>query len=146
MTRGYWNQPETTAAAFDARGFLMTGDLATIDAHGFVNIVDRKKDVIKTGGEAVYSVEVENVLYQHPAVLECAVYGTPHEVWGETVTAAVVLRPGAHASADQLVAHCRAHIAAYKCPKSVRFLDALPRTGTGKIQKRALREPPAAQG
>ena len=146
VTRGYWNQPETTAAAFDARGFLMTGDLATIDAHGFVNIVDRKKDVIKTGGEAVYSVEVENVLYQHPAVLECAVYGTPHEVWGETVTAAVVLRPGAHASADQLVAHCRAHIAAYKCPKSVRFLDALPRTGTGKIQKRALREPPAAQG
>jgi long-chain acyl-CoA synthetase len=71
------------------------------------------------------------------------VYGTPHEVWGEAVTAAVVLRPGAHASAEQLVAHCRAHIAAYKCPKSVRFLDALPRTGTGKIQKRALREPRA---
>jgi len=145
VTRGYWNQPEATAAAFDERGFLMTGDLATVDAHGFVNIVDRKKDVIKTGGEAVYSVEVEHVLYQHPAVLECAVYGTPHEVWGEAVTAAVVLRPGAHASADQLVAHCHAHIAGYKCPKSVRFLDALPRTGTGKIQKRALRQPGPAR-
>jgi acyl-CoA synthetase (AMP-forming)/AMP-acid ligase II len=86
VTPGYWQNPEATAAAFDRDGFLRTGDLATIDAHGYVDIVDRKKDVIKTGGEAVYSVEVENVLYAHPAVLECAVFGLPDQ------------RPGANAS------------------------------------------------
>ncbi|MGE3173431.1 MAG: class I adenylate-forming enzyme family protein [Planctomycetota bacterium] len=140
VTPGYWNDPEATAAAFDADGFLRTGDLATVDRHGFVDIVDRKKDVLKTGGETVYSTEVENALYLHPAVLECAVFGVADEVWGERVTAAVVLRPGVAATGAELTEHCRAHIAGYKVPREVRFLDALPKTGSGKIQKRALRE------
>ncbi|MCB9884519.1 MAG: AMP-binding protein [Planctomycetes bacterium] len=140
VTPGYWQDPQATAAAFDAEGFLCTGDLATIDAHGFVDIVDRKKDVIKTGGENVYSVEVEHVLYTHPAVLECAVIGAPHPVWGEMVTAAVVLRPGAVTGAEELIAHVRDRLAHFKAPKKVFFLDALPRTGSGKITKRALRD------
>ena len=140
VTRGYWQDPAATAAAFDRDGFLCTGDLATVDAHGFVDIVDRQKDVIKTGGETVYSIEVENVLYRHAAVLECAVYGAPDPVWGERVTAAIVLRPGARATAAELIAFCRAAIAHYKAPARVCFLATLPRTGSGKIQKRALRE------
>lgn len=140
VTPGYWQNPEATAAAFDRDGFLRTGDIATIDRHGYVEIVDRKKDVIKTGGEAVYSIEVENVLYAHPAVLECAVFGVPDPVWGERVTAAVVLRPGAAATGAELIGFCRDRIAHYKSPKDVRFLDSLPRTGSGKITKKALRE------
>ncbi|MBL8753156.1 MAG: long-chain-fatty-acid--CoA ligase [Planctomycetes bacterium] len=140
VTPGYWQNHEATAAAFDRDGYLCTGDLATIDAHGYVDIVDRKKDVIKTGGEAVYSVEVENVLYAHPAVLECAVFGLPDAHWGERVTAAVVLRPGTAATAAELIAFCKDRIAHYKAPKDVRFLDALPRTGSGKITKKVLRD------
>ena len=140
VTPGYWRNDEATTDAFDADGFLRTGDLATIDAYGFVDIVDRKKDVIKTGAETVYSVEVEHHLYDHPAVLECAVYGKPDEKWGERVVAAVVLRRGQAARADALIAWCRARIAGYKTPKEIVFLDALPRTGSGKIQKRALRD------
>jgi acyl-CoA synthetase (AMP-forming)/AMP-acid ligase II len=144
VTPGYWNDPAATAAAFDGDGFLRTGDLATLDAHGYVDIVDRIKDVIKTGGESVYSIEVENVLYAHPAVLECAVFGLPDPHWGERVTAAVVLRPGAAATAAELIAFCRERIAHFKAPKEVRFLDALPRVGSGKITKKALRD--AARG
>jgi fatty-acyl-CoA synthase len=140
VTPGYWQNPAATAAAFDRDGFLRTGDLATIDAHGYVDIVDRAKDVIKTGGEAVYSVEVEHVLYAHPAVLECAVFGLPDLHWGERVVAAVVLRTGASATAAELITFCRERIAVFKSPKEVRFLDALPRTGSGKITKKALRE------
>ena len=140
VTRGYWNNPEATAAAFDGDGFLRTGDLAHIDAHGYVDIVDRQKDVIKTGGEAVYSVEVEHVLYEHPAVLECAVFGVADPLWGERVTAAVVLRPGSAANGADLLDFCRARMAHFKAPREVRFLSALPRTGSGKIQKRALRD------
>ena len=142
VTPGYWKNPAATTAAFDAGGFLRTGDLATIDAHGYVDIVDRAKDVIKTGGEMVYSVEVEHVLYAHAAVLECAVFGLPDAHWGERVTAAVVLRSGASASGDELIAFCKERIAHYKAPKEVRFLDALPRTGSGKITKKALRDAP----
>ncbi len=140
VTPGYWQNPAATAAAFDTDGFLRTGDLATIDAHGYVDIVDRKKDVIKTGGETVYSVEVEHVLYTHPAVLECAVFGAPDPVWGERVTAAVVLRPGAAATPAELTAFCRERMTHYKAPKQVRFLAALPRTGSGKITKKLLRD------
>lgn len=140
VTPGYWQNDEATAAAFDEDGFLRTGDLANIDEHGFVDIVDREKDVIKTGAETVFSIEVENTLYDHPAVLECAVFGRPDEKWGERVVAAVVLRPGVDATSDALVAFCRERIAGYKTPKEVTFLDALPRTGSGKIQKRALRD------
>ena len=140
VTPGYWCNQEATNQAFDEDGYLQTGDLATIDAHGYVDIVDRKKDVIVTGGETVYSVEVEHALYEHPAVLECAVYGTPDERWGERVVAAVVLRPNRSADAAELIEWCRERIAGYKSPKAITFLDALPRTGSGKIQKRALRD------
>ena len=140
VTPGYWHNDAATRAAFDEHGFLMTGDLATIDEHGFVDIKDRKKDVIKTGGEAVFSTEVEHVLYEHEAVLECAVFGRPDAKWGERVTAAVVLRPNATASADELIAFCRERIAGYKTPKEIVFLATLPRTGSGKIKKRALRD------
>ena len=139
VTRGYWRNPEATAAAFDPEGFLCTGDLATIDRNGYVNIKDRKKDVIMTGGETVYSTEVENALFDHAAVLECAVYGSPDPVWGETVTAAVVLRPGQQADAEELVEFCRERIARYKAPRRVQFLDQMPKTGSGKVRKSELR-------
>ncbi len=140
VTKGYWRDPEATAAAFDQHGYLCTGDLATLDRHGFVNIVDRKKDVIKTGAETVFSTEVENVLYQHGAILECAVYGVPDSLWGEVVAAAIVLRPGHQTDAAAITAHCKERIAHYKAPRAVRFVDALPKTGSGKIQKRKLRD------
>lgn len=142
VTPGYWNAPQATAEAFTDDGFLRTGDLATVDAQGSVQIVDRKKDVILTGGETVYSIEIENVLYRHPAVLEAAVLGTPDPQWGEAIAATVVLRPGHGADEADLQAFCRQQLAAYKVPKSIRFVDALPRTGSGKIAKRMLREPP----
>lgn len=140
VTPGYWNRPEETRAAF-VEGWLCTGDLATIDAEGYVQIVDRRKDMILSGGENVYSTEVENALYAHPAVLEAAVFGRPDEILGERVCAAVVLRPGLQASAEELIRHCRSQLAGYKTPKAIEFLDALPRTGTGKIAKRRLRDP-----
>jgi acyl-CoA synthetase (AMP-forming)/AMP-acid ligase II len=140
VTPGYWNRPDETARAFED-GWLKTGDLAVIDREGYVTIVDRAKDMILTGGENVYSTEVEHVLHAHPAVLEVAVYGVPDERFGEAVRAAVVVRPGAHVAADELIAFCRASLAGFKCPKTIEFLAELPRTGSGKIQKRALREP-----
>ncbi|MDA0373016.1 MAG: AMP-binding protein [Planctomycetota bacterium] len=140
VTPGYWQDEEATAAAFTEDGFLHTGDLATIDATGSVRIVDRAKDVILSGGENVYSTEVEYRLQEHPAVLEVAVYAEPDADLGERVAAAVVLRPGVESTAAELIAFCRAELAGFKTPKSVRFLEALPRTGSGKIQKRALRE------
>ena len=139
VSPGYWQRPEETAAVF-RNGWLYTGDLAVIDAEGYVDIVDRRKDMVVTGGENVYSIEVENVLYEHPAVLEAAVFGVPHEEWGEEVRAAVVLRPGAEATTDELIAHCRERIAAYKAPRAITYLDELPKTGTGKIEKRTLRD------
>jgi acyl-CoA synthetase (AMP-forming)/AMP-acid ligase II len=138
VTPGYWNRPDETARAL-RDGWLHTGDLAVLDAHGFVDIVDRMKDMILTGGENVYSTEVENALYEHPAVLECAVFGRPDPEWGERVHAAVVLRPGSSADAAELIALCRARIAAYKAPRSIEFLAELPKTGSGKISKQALR-------
>jgi len=140
VTPGYWCQPAATAAAFTPDGFLRTGDLAVVDAEGFVTIVDRSKDVVITGGENVYSTEVENVLYAHPAVLEAAMFGVPDAVLGERVAAAVVLRAGMTVSAEELLAFCRQHIAAYKVPREIRFLASLPRTGSGKIAKRFLRD------
>jgi fatty-acyl-CoA synthase len=139
ITPGYWNRPDETRAAF-CDGWLKTGDLAVQDPEGYVNIVDRKKDMIITGGENVYSTEVENVLYAHPEMLEAAVFGVPDEKWGEAVKAAVVLRDGAAATAADIIRFCRERLAAYKAPKSVDFCSALPRTGSGKIYKRALRD------
>lgn len=138
VTPGYWRRPEETAAAFDGEWFL-TGDLATVDERGFLNVVDRKKDVIKTGGESVYSTEVEHALASHPAVLECAAFGRPDAEWGERVCAAVVLRGGREASAEELRAHCRERLGAYKVPREIEFVGELPKTGSGKVQKRLLR-------
>jgi acyl-CoA synthetase (AMP-forming)/AMP-acid ligase II len=144
VTPGYWRRPEETARAIRA-GWLHTGDLAVVDARGSVNIVDRKKDMIVTGGENVYSIEVENALHEHPAVLECAVFGLPDETWGEAVHAAVVLRAGAHATPAELVEFVRARIAAYKAPRTLELLHELPKTGSGKISKQLLRVRSAAR-
>jgi fatty-acyl-CoA synthase len=138
ITPGYWQNPEATAKAFHD-GWFSTGDLATVDTEGYLDIVDRKKDVILTGGELVYSTEVENALYDHPAVLEAAVIGVADDRLGERITAFVVLRSGASCGADELVRHCRDRLAHFKCPRSVELLEALPRTGSGKISKKALR-------
>jgi acyl-CoA synthetase (AMP-forming)/AMP-acid ligase II len=140
VTPGYWNLPEETARAFKD-GWLLTGDLAVVNEEEYVTIVDRKKDVIITGGENVHSTEVENVLYMHPAVLEAAVIGVPDPKWGEVVKACVVRRPGMEATEEAIIAFCKQNLAHYKAPKSVDFLDALPRTGSGKIYKRGLRDP-----
>jgi long-chain acyl-CoA synthetase len=135
---GYWRRPEETRAAL-AEGWLRTGDLAYRDEEGYIFIVDRAKDVVISGGENIFSTEVENALYRHPAVLEAAVIGRPDERWGEAVHAAVVLRPGASATADALIAHCQALIARYKCPRTVEFRAELPKSGAGKILKAELR-------
>ena len=172
VTSGYWRLPEETSGCI-RDGWLSTGDLAVIDEEGYVNIVDRKKDMIVTGGENVYSTEVENVLYMHPAVLEAAVVAVPDETWGEAVKAVVVLKdafrseaetptrgipvdattPGApgeapgsegadHAPtiADDIIHFCRKYIAGYKVPRSVDFVDVLPKTGSGKTSKKILRD------
>lgn len=140
VTPGYWNLPEETRKAF-RDGWLQTGDLAVINEEHYVTIVDRKKDMILTGGENVYSTEVENVLYTHPAVLETAVIGVPDAKWGEAVKAYVVLKSGKTATEKELIAFCKENLAHYKAPKSVVFLEALPRTGSGKIFKKGLRDP-----
>ncbi|GHE61002.1 fatty-acid--CoA ligase [Camelimonas fluminis] len=137
---GYWERPVETAAAI-VDGWMHTGDGGYMDADGYVYVVDRIKDMIISGGENVYSVEVENVLAQHPAVAQCAVIGIPSERWGEQVHAVVVLRPGAEASPEDLMAFCRDRIAGYKCPRSVDLsAEPLPLSGAGKILKRTLRQ------
>ena len=136
---GYWEQPEETAKALED-GWFHTGDGGHLDGP-FVVISDRKKDVIITGGENVSSIEVEDCLYQHPAVAEAAVIGVPDEKWGETIKALVMLRPDAAATEAELVAFCRARLAHFKCPTSIELREALPRTATGKLQKFKLREP-----
>jgi len=141
IMQGYWNRPEETAHALVDGGWYRSGDAARVDADGYVYIVDRVKDMIISGGENVYSTEVENAIHSHDAVLECAVFGIPHEKWGEQVHAAIVLRDGAAADETQIIEHCRALIAGYKIPRSVEFLDALPKSGAGKILKKDLREP-----
>jgi fatty-acyl-CoA synthase len=137
--KGYWEQPQETGEAIHG-GFFHTGDLAVWDETGSIHIADRKKDVIISGGENISSPEIEDALYQHPAVLECAVIGVPHEKWGETPMALVVLREGETASEEQLIGFCRENMAHFKCPTSVKFIDELPRTATGKLQKFVLRD------
>ncbi len=141
VMRGYWNKAEQTAEVLRL-GWYHTGDLGFLDERGCLYLVDRAKDMIVSGGENVYSSEVEEVLYRHPAVLECAVFGVPDPHWGEAVRAAVVLRPGRSASEDELREHCRRALGGYKVPKAVDLHgDALPKSGAGKILKRALRAP-----
>jgi fatty-acyl-CoA synthase len=135
---GYWEQPEETAAAL-ADGWFHTGDGGYLDG-SYLTISDRKKDVIITGGENVSSIEVEDCLYQHPAVAEVAVIGVPHEKWGETIKALVVLRPETEASEAALIEHCRDRMAHFKAPTSVEFRQMLDRTATGKLQKYKLRQ------
>ncbi len=140
VLEGYWEQPEATAEAI-RDGWFHTGDGGYLDEDGYLAIADRKKDVIISGGENVSSIEVEDVLFSHPAVAEVAVIGVPDQKWGETVKALVVLAPGTEASERELIDHCRERIAHYKCPTSVEFRDELARTATGKLQKYKLRAP-----
>ena len=135
---GYWNDSEKTAETF-RNGWFHSGDLGVMDEEGYLYVVDRKKDMIKTGGENVASREVEEVLYQHPAIAEVAVFGTPHPQWIEAVTAAAVLRAGQTLDADGLIAFCRERLAGFKVPKRVVFVDKLPKNASGKILKRELR-------
>ena len=139
VTPGYWKNEEETKKAIK-NGWLYTGDMATINNEGYVNIVDRKKDIIITGGENVYSTEVENVIYEHPAVLEVAVIGVPDEKWGEAVKAVIVLKEGMKATEDEIIEFVKSKIARYKAPKSVDFVKELPKTGSGKIQKSKIRK------
>jgi fatty-acyl-CoA synthase len=136
---GYWQRPDATAQAF-SDGWFKTGDLARIDTEGFIYIVDRKKDMMISGGENIYPAEIEDVLYRHPAIADVAVIGVPHEKWGEAPRAIVVLKPGARLTAQDLVAFCDGRLARYKIPRSVAFVDVLPRNAAGKVLKRVLRE------
>lgn len=138
LCQGYWNNPEATAEAF-AGGWFHSGDLVTADEEGYLTVVDRIKDVINTGGILVASREVEDALYTHPAVAEVAVIGTPDEKWIEAITAVVVLRDGAAATQEELIAHVKGRLAAFKVPKRITFIDALPRNQSGKLLKRELR-------
>jgi long-chain acyl-CoA synthetase len=139
VMKGYWNRPEETARALRG-GWYHTGDAGYLDADGYLYIVDRVKDMIVTGGENVYSAEVENTLQQHPSVSQCAVIGVPHDTWVEAVHAVVVLNAGARASAEELIAFCRERIAGYKCPRGVSFrTEPLPLSGTNKVLKTELR-------
>jgi len=138
---GYWNNPTATSATVTPDGWLKTGDAGYLDDEGYIYLFDRVKDMIVSGGENVYPAEVENALFSHPCVADAAVIGVPDERWGEAVKAIVVLRAGSPADAASIIAHCRERIAGYKTPKSVDFLDVLPRNPSGKVLRRELREP-----
>ena len=139
VMKGYWRQPGDTAHAL-RNGWFHTGDMATLDEEGYLLIVDRKKDIIISGGENIASVEIEKCLAQHPAILECAVIPVPDPQWGEVPKALVVLQSDMRASEDEILAYCRKTLAGFKCPGSVDFMETLPKGGTGKILKRTLRE------
>ncbi len=139
VMKGYYKQPEETARAI-RKGWFHTGDLAVVHPDGYIEILDRLKDMIISGGENISSTEVEGVIYQHPAVLEAAVIGVPDEKWGEVPKALVVLKEGDSLTEEELIRFCRDRMAHFKAPKSVEFVDSLPRTATGKLQKFKLRE------
>ena len=143
VMKGYWNRPEATAEAIDADGWFKTGDLGRVDEDGYFYIVDRKKDLIIRGGYNVYPREIEEVLYEHPDVVEAAVIGVPHPELGEEVAAAVALKPGATTTAAELRDFVKDQVAAYKYPRLVRLLNALPKGPTGKILKREIHLPDA---
>jgi acyl-CoA synthetase (AMP-forming)/AMP-acid ligase II len=136
---GYWQRPDLTAKTLK-NGWLYTGDVASWDEDGYVFIVDRAKDMIISGGENIYSTQVENAIYQHDAVLEAAVFGVPDDEWGELVKAAVVLKPGRTATEQEIIETAKNHLASYQKPRSVEFVDSLPKSPTSKILKRELRE------
>jgi long-chain acyl-CoA synthetase len=136
---GYWNKPEETASVLRC-GWMQTGDGGYQDEDGFLFIVDRLKDMIVTGGENVYSGEVENAISQHPSVAACAVIAVPDEQWGERVHAVIVLKQEAELNKEELQAHCRRFIAGYKCPRSLEFRNELPLSAAGKVLKSQLRQ------
>jgi len=137
--KGYYKKPEETTKVLK-NGWLHTGDLAKIDEDGYITLVDRKKDMIISGGENVYSTEVEHVLYKHPDVLEAAVIGVPHEVWGETVAAVIVSKEGKQINQEELKHFCRQELAGYKIPRIIYEINQLPRNASGKILKYQLRQ------
>jgi long-chain acyl-CoA synthetase len=139
IMRGYWQKPEQSEKSLRG-GWYHSKDMGRFDEEGYLYIVDRKDDMIVTGGENVYSTEVEAVLYEHPAVQEAAVVGVPDEKWGEAIKAIVVLRPGAKATETDILEHCKKNLSTYKVPRSVDFLLELPKSGTGKILKTVIRD------
>ena len=142
---GYWEMEDATRDAI-RDGWFFTGDLGKLSEDGYLTLVDRKKDMIISGGENVYPIEVEQVLHRHPSVIDVAVIGVPHEKWGETVKAIVVAAPGQTVSADEIIAFAKENLAGFKCPTSVETIDELPRNATGKILKRTLREQYTGRG
>jgi fatty-acyl-CoA synthase len=140
LMRGYWNLPDESAEALRG-GWMHTGDAGIIDDEGYVYIQDRVKDMLVSGGENIYPRVVEEVLFKHPSIADAAVIGVPDEQWGETVKAIVVLREGAAATEEEIIEFCRDKLGGYERPRSVDFIDALPRNPTGKVLKRELREP-----
>ena len=141
VMKGYWNRPDATAQSIDSDGWFRSGDLARVDEDGYFFIVDRKKDMIIRGGYNVYPREVEEVLYEHPAVQEAAVVGIPDDSLGEEVAAAVVLKEGESADASEIKAYVKEQVAAYKYPRKIWFVDELPKGPTGKILKREIEAP-----
>ena len=148
VTRGeqlfdeYFNDPDKTASAFRlSDGWLLTGDVGVVDDDGFLTLVDRSTDMLVSGAENVYPVEIENALYQHEAVAECAVFGIPHERWGEVPAAHIVLSADASISVNELIDFCASRIARFKRPRIIKFVDSLPKTPVGKIRKNELRAP-----
>jgi acyl-CoA synthetase (AMP-forming)/AMP-acid ligase II len=137
--KGYHKDPQATAEALRG-GWLHTGDLARRDEEGFIYIVDRKKDMIISGGENIYPREIEEVLYQHPKIQDAAVIGIPDSLWGESVKAFVVLKTGEMMTEEEVVEYCKSRLASYKKPKSVKFVESLPRNPSGKVLKTVLRE------
>jgi long-chain acyl-CoA synthetase len=138
---GYWRLPDASAATVDPEGWLRTGDAGYLDEDGYLYIHDRVKDLIISGAENIYPAEVENAIYGHPGVAEVAVIGVPDPKWGEAVKAVIVLKPGAAADVADILAFARSRIAAFKIPKSIDFVDALPRNAAGKVMRRQLKEP-----
>lgn len=139
VMKGYWNNPEATAKAI-RNGWLYTGDMATVDKENYIYLVDRKNDMIISGGENIYPKEIENVLFSHPSILEAAVVGVPHHDWGEVPKAFVVLRPGLKATEEEIINYCKQNLASYKCPKSVMFIEEIPKTASGKITRAGIRD------
>jgi acyl-CoA synthetase (AMP-forming)/AMP-acid ligase II len=140
VMKGYWMNPQATADTLRG-GWCHTGDIGYLDEGGYLFIVDRKKDMIISGGENIYPREIEDVLHTHPAVLEAAVIGIPDEKWGETVLAVVALRSGVTATEEELLRYCAARLAGYKRPRCVEFVESLPKNPSGKVLKRELRQP-----
>jgi acyl-CoA synthetase (AMP-forming)/AMP-acid ligase II len=139
VMKGYWKNPELTAKALRG-GWLHTGDVGMIDEEGYIFLMDRKADMIITGGENVYPAETEGILYEHPAVGECAVVSAPDEKWGDRVQAVVVIKQGQSVTEKELIDYCKDKLAGYKCPKGIEFWEELPKTSVGKILRRDIKK------